>query len=176
MKFNKTDIEGLIHIVPEIYSDSRGKFMEVFREDIISENLNNIKFVQHNQSTSTFGVLRGLHYQIKPYEQSKLVRVSYGKIQDVVVDLRESSNTYGEYRSFILDDDKNEMLFIPKGFAHGFLVLSDVAVVNYSVDEYYSINHEKGINYNDQSIGINWLIDTEDIIINEKDKSHPQFN
>ena len=176
MKFNKTDIEGLIHITPEIYSDSRGKFMEVFREDIISKNLDNVKFVQHNQSSSSFGVLRGLHYQIKPYEQSKLIRVSYGKIQDVAIDLRRDSSSYGEYRSFILDDDKNEMLFIPKGFAHGFLVLSDVAVVNYSVDEYYSVNHEKGINYNDQSIGINWLIDAEDVITSKKDKSHPQFN
>jgi len=148
------EIKGLWVIEPKIIEDERGYFFESFRQDQFEKKIGKIKFVQENESFSTYGVLRGLHYQLPPFEQSKLVRVVLGEVQDIAVDIRKNSETYGKYISVILSGENKKQLFIPKGFAHGYLVLSDSAIFQYKVDNLYSANSEAGINYADKSLNI----------------------
>ncbi len=176
-KFNfiKTDIDGVIIVEPTAYGDNRGYFMETYqKEDFIKGGIDE-DFVQDNQSMSTKGVLRGLHFQIN-YPQSKLVRCIRGEVYDVAVDLREGSKTYGKYVGVRLSAENKRQFFIPKNFAHGFLVLSDEAEFVYKVDDFYHPNDEGGLMWNDPDIGIEWPI-SEDIEINlsDKDKLHPAF-
>lgn len=176
-KFNfiKTSIDGVIIVEPTAYGDSRGYFMETYqKEDFIKGGIT-VDFVQDNQSMSTKGVLRGLHFQ-KQFSQSKLVRCIRGEVFDVAVDLREGSPTFGKWEGVILSAENKRQFFIPKNFAHGFLVLSDEAEFVYKVDDYYHPNDEGGLMWNDPDIGIKWPI-TDDIKINlsDKDKIHPPF-
>lgn len=175
MKFNETSIPDVILIEPKIFEDERGYFFESFRLDLIEEKIGEIKFVQANESKSTFGTMRGLHYQLPPTAQSKLVRVIQGKVLDVAVDIRKNSKTFGQYVAEELSDGNKKQMFIPRGFAHGFLVLSDYAVFHYMVDNYYSKEDERGIIYNDPEIGIEWGIETSKIILSGKDKTLPSL-
>ena len=159
----------------ESFDDNRGSFKEIYNKEIQSAIGGNINFIQDNESTSSYGVLRGLHYQKSPYEQSKLIRVSFGEIQDIIVDFREESKTYGKWEAYNINSDNNRVLFVPKGFAHGFLVLSNKAVVNYKVDSKHSPEHESGIRYDDKSLGITWDLSSDDIIVSDKDKKLPSF-
>lgn len=176
-KFNfiKTSIDGVIIVEPTAYGDSRGYFMETYqKEDFVKGGIT-VDFVQDNQSMSTKGVLRGLHFQ-KQFSQSKLVRCIRGEVFDVAVDLREGSPTFGKWEGVILSAENKRQFFIPKNFAHGFLVLSDEAEFVYKVDDFYHPNDEGGLMWNDPDIGIKWPI-TEDMTINlsDKDKIHPPF-
>ena len=155
------------------FIDKRGYFKETFNKEIQEFIGCNIGFIQDNESASKFGVLRGLHFQHKPKEQSKLVRVSKGKIQDIIVDIRKDSATYAKWESFDLSAKNNNMLFVPKGFAHGFLVLSEKAIVNYKVDNFFDSKLDGGIIYNDKQLDIKWNLSSKDIIISDKDKSLP---
>ena len=155
------------------HKDDRGYFMETFNEEI--RQLTNIDFIQDNESYSKYGVLRGLHFQNSPGEQSKLVRVSYGMIQDVVVDMRPGSINYGKWKSFELSSNNHYNLLVPKGFAHGFLVLSKEAVVNYKVDHYYDSNLDSGVRYDDKNLDIKWKLSLEDIVLSNKDKNLPNL-
>ena len=171
-KFNETKIKDLYIIEPTVFNDDRGYFMESYNEnDFKNAGLNiNLKFVQDNESMSKKGVLRGLHFQ-EQYSQDKLVRVIKGKIFDVAVDLRKDSPTYLQWEGVILSSQNKKQFYIPKGFAHGFLVLSDVAIFSYKFTDYYHPEYERGIIYNDPTIGVDWpLIDISDIILSEKDK------
>jgi len=165
-------MNGLVLCKPKLIEDQRGFFSETFRkdliEDFISEKLN---FCQNNTSESSFGVLRGLHFQTAPKAQTKLISVANGEILDVVLDLRKGSPTYGKHYSVILNDINNFQLLVPKGFAHGFISLSDLARVNYKVDNYYSSENEFGVNPLDDDLKINWILEKNQIIINNKDKS-----
>ena len=145
MKIINTDISGLFIIEPKLYHDSRGYFFESYNNDDYSKVLPNINFIQDNESKSTRGVLRGLHFQIPPYEQSKLVRCIIGEVLDVAVDLRKNSKTYGKHFSLVLSEKNKKQLFIPKGFAHGYLVLSDFAIFSYKVDQYYKPDYDSGL-------------------------------
>lgn len=169
MEIIKTPMEGLVVIQPKVFEDERGYFMESYRETFIRENFPDIEFIQDNESSSTYGVLRGLHFQKPPFEQTKLVRVVDGEVLDVAVDLRKNSPTYGKWESFILSGDNKKQLFIPKGFAHGFVVLSHKAIFSYKVDNVYNKDSESGIKYNDKDLNINWQIKPNDIKISEKD-------
>tara|TARA_Y100001978_G_C23645305_1_gene410436 strand:- start:299 stop:835 length:537 start_codon:yes stop_codon:yes gene_type:complete len=157
------------------FIDNRGYFKETFNNEIQELIGTNINFVQDNESYSEYGVLRGLHYQKEPKEQSKLVRVSKGEIQDVIVDIRTDSETYAKWESFNLSAENNNMLFIPKGFAHGFLVLSEKAIINYKVDNFFEYKLDAGIIYNDKKLDINWALPSKDIVISDKDKSLPSL-
>lgn len=174
-RFVKTDIDGVIIVEPTAYGDNRGYFMETYqKEDFIAGGID-VDFVQDNQSMSTKGVLRGLHFQIN-YPQSKLVRCIRGEVYDVAVDLREGSPTYGKYVGVLLSAENKRQFFIPKNFAHGFLVLSDEAEFVYKVDDYYHPNDEGGLMWNDPTIGIDWPIpEGMEIKLSEKDKVHPLF-
>lgn len=176
-KFNflKTDIEGVFIIEPTAFGDERGYFMETYQYNDFAAAGIDVKFVQDNQSKSKKGVLRGLHFQ-KQYPQSKLVRVINGEVYDVAVDLREGSKTYGKYVGVLLSAENRRQFFIPKGFAHGFLVLSDEAEFVYKVDDFYHPNDEGGLMWNDKTIGIAWPItDDMEIILSEKDKVNPNI-
>lgn len=176
MKFLSLSIPDILLIEPTYLDDNRGYFAETFRQDLLEKKLGyKVNFVQDNESKSTKGVLRGLHYQVPPFSQSKLLRVSYGRILDIAVDLRKSSPTFGKHIAKELSDYNNRQIFIPHGFAHGFIVLSDAAVISYKVDNYYSKEHEKGILYNDKNLNIEWNFDLEKIIVSDKDKSLPVF-
>ena len=176
IKCSHLEIDGLLLFESEKYNDLRGSFSEVYRLDQFSKFLpDNINFVQDNESFSNKGVLRGLHFQESPFEQSKLVRVSHGEIQDVVVDIRKNSKTFGKYISLKLSKGNGRQLFVPKGFAHGFLVLSEQAIVNYKVDNYYSKEHDSGILFNDSDLNINWELDESEIEYSEKDLNLPQL-
>ena len=176
-KFNfiKTDIDGVIIVEPTAYGDSRGYFMETYqKEDFIKGGID-VDFVQDNQSMSTKGVLRGLHFQIN-YPQSKLVRCVRGEVYDVAVDLREGSKTYGKYVGVRLSAENKRQFFIPKNFAHGFLVLSDEAEFVYKVDDFYHPNDEGGLMWNDPDIGVEWPIsEGMEINLSDKDQTHPAF-
>ena len=177
MKFFKADIPDIIICEPTKLKDERGFFIESFRKDLFEKYLGNkINFCQENLSESKYGVLRGLHFQIKPWAQSKLISVINGKILDVAVDIRKKSKYYGKSFSCELNAIDNRQLFIPKGFAHGFIVLSKTARVSYKVDNYYNSQSERGLNFNDSVLGIDWKIDEKYIILNEKDKIYPKFN
>lgn len=173
MKLIKTEIEGVVIIESKIFHDSRGYFFESFSQEKFITQVFPTKFVQDNESKSVFGVLRGLHYQLPPYSQSKLVRVVYGQILDVAVDIRIGSPTFGHHVIEKLSDENKKMLFIPRGFAHGFVVLSDLAIFQYKCDNYYAPKAERSIKWNDPVININWQIDPSIIIISEKDMQAP---
>ncbi|WP_067177451.1 dTDP-4-dehydrorhamnose 3,5-epimerase [Sulfurospirillum sp. UCH001] len=173
MKFVRTEICDLILCEPIIFSDKRGYFFESFNKENFENYLGKkINFCQDNESKSAFGVLRGLHFQKPPFAQSKLVRVVYGKVLDVVVDLREDSITFGKVLSFELNDENKKQLFIPRGLAHGFIVLSEEAIFSYKVDNYYAPQYEDGLIYNDDILGIDWKINSRDIKVSEKDKKN----
>jgi len=171
MEIVKTFIRDLIIIKPKVFQDERGYFMESFKENFFKENFPHIKFIQDNESKSNYGVLRGLHFQKPPFEQTKLVRVISGKVLDIAVDLRAGSSTFGKYLSIELNDENKLQLLIPKGFAHGFVVLSDTAVFNYKVDNLYNSASDSGIAYNDNDLNIQWPIYEKDLLISEKDSS-----
>ena len=173
MNFKQIKIDGLVVIEPKIYEDERGYFFESFRQDEFEKNIGKIIFVQENESKSSYGILRGLHYQKAPFSQSKLVKVVVGKIIDVAVDLRKNSPTFGKYVSLELSDKNKMQLFIPRGFAHGFVTLSKTAIVQYKVDNYYSQKHDSGIAWNDKTLSIDWGIDRHDIILSKKDNQLP---
>lgn len=172
-KFTKTKIDGVIIVEQKVFGDSRGYFMETYEKRKFAEGGITAEFVQDNQSMSTKGVLRGLHFQ-KTHPQAKLVRVIKGAVYDVAVDLRKDSPTYGEYVGAVLSDENKKQFYIPKGFAHGFLVLSDVAEFVYKCDDFYYPSDEGGIMWNDPEIGIEWPLDgIEEIKLSEKDKKNP---
>jgi len=174
MKFIATALEACYIIEPTIISDERGSFMEVFNENIFQEKTGKtIHFVQDNQSFSKKGVLRGLHYQTGENAQAKLVRVLEGKVLDVAVDIRPESKTYGQYVSVLLTAENQKQLFIPRGFAHGFVVLSDTAVFFYKCDNFYNKESEGGLMYNDLTVNIDWQFPESEMIISEKDKILP---
>ena len=166
-----TDIKEIKIIEPTIYADERGYFLESFNQDQFHNKIGKINFIQDNESKSSFGVLRGLHFQRSPFEQSKLIRVIKGEIQDVVVDIRKDSDTFLKHVSIILNEKNKRQIFIPKGFAHGFLVLSDEAVINYKVDNVYSLKSESGIAYDDVRLNIKWKLDSDKIKISKKDRA-----
>ena len=169
---NLDGIEGLHLIIPTVHGDSRGYFVETYNQKDMEEQGINITFVQHNQSMSTKGVLRGLHFQ-KQFPQTKLVRVIRGAVWDVVVDIRKGSATYGQHVAAELTEDNHRQFFIPKGFAHGFAVLSETAVFQYKCDEFYHPEADGGISILDDSLGIDWQIPAEKAILSEKDTKHP---
>ena len=173
MKIIKTDIPEVLLLKPYIYKDQRGSFFESFSKQKYKPYLNNIDFVQDNESVSSYGVLRGLHFQKFPHEQAKLIRVVKGKIQDVAIDIRPDSPTFKKYISVELSNNNNYQLFIPKGFAHGFVVLSKEAIVSYKVDSKYNLNADSGYKYDDPSFNIKWLIDEGQITLSEKDQNLP---
>ena len=172
MRVIKTDIEGVVIIEPEVFGDSRGYFMESFSQRDFERDVAPINFVQDNRSYSRYGVVRGLHYQREPYAQSKLVSCVVGKVLDVAVDIREGSPSYGKYVAVELSAENHRQLFIPKGFAHGFAVLSDEALFEYKCDEFYHPEAECGIAWDDPNIGIDWRLPKEDIILSEKDRKY----
>lgn len=176
MEVIKTAIEGLYIIEPRIFNDARGYFFESYSRREFDEKVGVINFVQDNESCSTRGVIRGLHFQLPPYSQAKLVRCTKGAVLDVAVDLRKNSPTYGQHVAVELSEDNHRQFFIPKGFAHGFAVLSDIAVFQYKCDEFYHPEAEGGISILDQSLGIDWIIKTDHAILSEKDTRHPLLN
>lgn len=173
MKVTKTAVEGLVIIEPRIFGDHRGYFFESFSEREFAENVAPVRFVQDNESMSSYGVLRGLHFQKPPHAQSKLVRVVKGKVLDVAVDLRSDSPTYGKYVAVELSDENHRQFFIPKGFAHGFCVLSEEVIFQYKCDDYYAPQSEGSVKWNDPDIGIDWKLPAEDIVLSEKDGCSP---
>lgn len=176
MKFSRADIPDIIIIEPEIFIDERGYFYESFRQDKLNEFLKyDVNFCQDNESKSNYGVLRGLHYQKSPFAQAKLVRVIQGCVLDVAVDVRKDSPTFGRHISVELNELNKKQLFIPKGFAHGFVVLSDIAIVNYKVDNYYNKDFERGLAFDDTNLNIDWRIKREDLKISSKDKNFLPF-
>ena len=176
MQFIPQKIPEIILITPKIISDKRGYFLESFRQDLLKEFLNSeINFIQDNESKSPFGVLRGLHYQIPPYAQNKLVKVISGSVLDVVVDIRKNSETFGQHLGIELNSQDKNQLFIPKGFAHGFVVLSSEAIFSYKVDELYKPELERGIIYNDDTLEIDWQLNYSEFNLSEKDKKLPKF-
>jgi len=176
MPFTPTTFPGLIIVEPLILEDSRGYFFESYNENIYRDNHIHVTFVQDNQSRSDYGVVRGLHYQRPPYAQSKLIRVLSGTIVDTVVDLRTGSPTFGETFSVSLSAENKKQLFIPKGFAHGFSVVSETAEVMYKCDTYYNKESESGILFNDPQLKIDWGISADKIQVSEKDRLLPLFN
>jgi dTDP-4-dehydrorhamnose 3,5-epimerase len=176
MEIQKFDIEGLLLIKPKIFGDERGYFFESFNKKGFEEAVGEtVKFIQDNESKSSYGVLRGLHFQRPPFTQAKLVRVIEGKVLDVAVDLRVNSPTYGQHQSVILTGENKHQFFVPRGFAHGFLVLSETAIFAYKVDNDYAPTHDDGIIYNSESLGIDWTIDEKDIQLSGKDKELQTF-
>lgn len=175
MPFVKTDIEDLLIFEPQVWEDERGYFYESFNENTFKAAGIDSKFVQDNQAKSTYGVLRGLHYQTGAHAQAKLVRAISGKVLDVVVDLRPDSKTYGRSFSIILSAENKKQLFVPRGFAHGYAVLSESAEFFYKCDNFYNKDAEGGLIYNDAQLGIDWQLSSEDIILSEKDKVQPAF-
>lgn len=176
MTIEKTYIEDLVIIKPDVFEDNRGCFFESYNQTKFNENGLNYQFIQDNQSFSKRGVIRGLHMQIKPYAQSKLVRVLQGEILDVAVDLRKNSSTYGQHFDIILSAENKKQLMIPPGFAHGFSVLSETASVMYKVDELYHKESERGIRFDDKTLAINWQLNSDEIIVSEKDMILPTFH
>lgn len=175
MNIIHTDIEGLVILEPRLFKDQRGYFFESFSEREFAEKIAPVHFVQDNESRSSYGVLRGLHFQKPPYEQAKLVRVVKGRVMDVAVDLRKDSPTFGRHFSVELSEDNHRQLFIPRGFAHGFCALSDDVVFLYKCDGYYAPESEGALIWNDPDLGIDWGIPEEDVKLSEKDRSHPRL-
>lgn len=170
MEIEKTTIEDLLILTPKIFEDERGYFFESYNEALFEKNGINIKFIQDNQSFSRYGVIRGLHLQLPPFAQTKLVRALQGEILDVAVDVRKDSKTYGQHFSIHLSEENKKQLLIPQGFAHGFSVLSPTAVVSYKVDQIYNKDSERGIRFNDSTLNIDWEIDSKKSIVSAKDQ------
>lgn len=175
MPFIQTDIAGLLVFEPNVFEDNRGYFFEAYNEKIFSKAGIGIRFVQDNQSKSSYGVIRGLHYQLNPFAQAKLVRVLEGSILDVAVDVRKGSPTYGKHFDLELSAENKKQLFIPAGFAHGFSVLSETAIVLYKCNEFYNKESEGGIRFDDADLNINWRIPSDRAIVSEKDLQLPAF-
>ena len=173
MNVIKTDLNGVVIIEPRIFNDDRGYFFESFSERDFFANVREIHFVQDNESKSSYGVLRGLHFQKPPFAQSKLVRVIKGAVLDVAVDIRVGSPTFGKYVAVELSADNHRQFFIPRGFAHGFSVLSDEVIFQYKCDNFYAPQYEGAIAWNDPSLNIDWRIPADDVVLSEKDKKHP---
>lgn len=174
MTITPTPLPGCLILTPRIFNDERGHFFESFNQRTFNEAVGyDVDFVQDNQSFSTKGVLRGLHLQKGEYAQSKLVRVTQGEVQDIAVDLRKDSSTYGQYFSIILSAQNQQQLFIPKGFGHGFLVLSPNAIFQYKCDNYYNKESEAGLHYADPALGIQWELNESELIVSDKDKELP---
>lgn len=175
MNVIKTDIEGPVIIEPRLFKDERGYFFESYSEREFTKQIREIKFVQDNESKSVYGVLRGLHFQKPPYAQNKLVRVILGSVLDVVVDIRRGSPTFGKHVAVELSGENHRQIFIPRGFAHGFVVLSPEVVFQYKCDNFYSPQSEGALAWDDPELGIDWKIPAEKIILSEKDKHHPRL-
>jgi dTDP-4-dehydrorhamnose 3,5-epimerase len=173
MEIIKTDIPDLVIIKSRVFEDARGYFFETYNEKTYSENNINIKFCQDNRSKSSYGVIRGLHYQLSPHSQSKLVSVVVGKVYDVAVDLRVGSPTFGKWFGVELSDENHLQFLIPQGFAHGFSVLSETAIFSYKCDDFYSPQEEAGILYNDPSLNIDWRVPAEKALVSDKDIKLP---
>lgn len=173
MEVVKTNIEGVVIIEPRLFKDDRGYFFESFSQREFDEKVRPVKFVQDNESMSSYGVMRGLHFQTMPYSQSKLVRCVKGAVLDVAVDIRQGSPTYGQHVAVELTEENHRQFFIPRGFAHGFAVLSETAVFQYKCDNFYAPQHDGGISILDESFGICWRMLTGKAILSEKDIKHP---
>lgn len=172
MEVIKTAIDGLVIIEPKVFKDARGYFFESFSQREFEQKVRKINFVQDNESMSSYGVMRGLHFQRPPYSQSKLVRCVKGRVLDVAVDIRKGSPTYGKHVAVELSEDNHRQFFVPRGFAHGFVVLSETAVFQYKCDNFYAPEADGGINIKDESLGIDWQIAIEDALLSEKDLKH----
>jgi len=175
MPFSSTPIEGMLVFEPQVWGDERGYFFEAFNEKTFAEAGISARFVQDNQARSGRGVLRGLHYQVEPFAQAKLVRVLAGEVLDVAVDLRPASSTYGQAYSIRLSAENKKQLFVPRGFAHGYLVLSETAVFFYKCDNFYSKAHEGGLRFNDPALAIRWPLPESDLILAERDRNFPDL-
>lgn len=173
MQFIPTNITDVVIIEPKLWNDPRGYFFESYREDMFQQQIGKIDWVQDNESYSTYGTLRGLHYQLAPHAQSKLVRVIQGKVLDVAVDIRQSSPNFGQHVAVELSADNKRQLFIPRGFAHGFVVLSETAIFQYKVDNYYNKDCDRGIAFNDPALAIDWQIDLAQVQLSDKDSKQP---
>lgn len=173
MEVIKTELEGVVIIEPKIFRDARGYFFESFSQKEFEEKVRKIAFVQDNESMSSYGVMRGLHFQLPPFTQSKLVRCVKGKVLDVAVDIRKGSPTFGKHVSVELSEDNHRQFFVPRGFAHGFAVLSETAVFQYKCDNFYATQADGGISILDDSLGIDWKLPTDKVILSEKDTKHP---
>lgn len=173
MKIIETSIPGVVVIEPRVFGDERGYFMESYSQASFEKEVCPTVFIQDNESCSKYGVLRGLHYQLPPFSQSKLVRVVKGRVLDVAVDIRTGSPTFGNYVAVELTGENHRQLFLPRGFAHGFITLSEEAVFQYKCDNYYAPSHEGSVAWNDPAIGIEWGVPMEDIILSDKDRNHP---
>ncbi|MFV0537859.1 MAG: dTDP-4-dehydrorhamnose 3,5-epimerase [Dysgonomonas sp.] len=171
MKFTEQELEGVWVIEPKVFLDERGYFMESFKKEVFEQYIGEVNFLQDNESKSTRGVLRGLHYQTGDYAQAKLVRALQGCVLDVIVDLRKSSPTFGKHLAVELTDENKKQLFIPRGFAHGFLVLSEVAIFSYKVDNAYDPSHEASLLWSDPTVNIDWRVDEKELLLSAKDKS-----
>ncbi|HET8887178.1 MAG TPA: dTDP-4-dehydrorhamnose 3,5-epimerase [Salinimicrobium sp.] len=177
MEFKRTQIHDVVICEPKVFGDHRGYFLESFRKDELEAFLGfKVDFCQDNESKSSFGVLRGLHYQMPPFTQTKLVRVLQGSVLDVAVDIREGSPTYGQSVSVELTAENKKQLFVPRGFAHGFVVLSETATFAYKCDNYYAPSHDSGLLFNDSALQIDWKLPLEQMILSEKDKMQPGFS
>jgi dTDP-4-dehydrorhamnose 3,5-epimerase len=175
MRVLVSTIPDVLIFEPHVFGDDRGYFFESFRQDLFNRHIGKVSFVQDNESKSGYGVLRGLHFQKPPFTQSKLVRVVYGSVLDIAVDLRLGSPWYGRHVSSVLDAERKNMMWVPKGFAHGFLVLSPEAVFAYKCDNYYTPTHDAGLLWNDPALGIDWRLPAEVIRVSGKDAIQPQF-
>ena len=173
MEYKETEIKGVYVIEPRVFNDARGYFMEAWKQEEFNERVGRVEFIQDNESKSSYGVLRGLHYQKGDASQAKLVRVIKGRVVDVAVDIRHSSPTFGKHVMVELSEDNKRQFFIPRGFAHGFLVLSDEAIFTYKVDNPYAPQQDAGIRWNDPDLGIAWPIDPKEIFTSEKDLKQP---
>lgn len=173
MEVIKTELEGVVIIEPKIFRDARGYFFESFSQKEFEIKVRKIAFVQDNESMSSYGVMRGLHFQLPPFTQSKLVRCVKGKVLDVAVDIRKGSPTFGKHVSVELSEDNHRQFFVPRGFAHGFAVLSETAVFQYKCDNFYAPQSDGGISILDDSLGIDWKLPTDKVILSEKDTKHP---
>jgi dTDP-4-dehydrorhamnose 3,5-epimerase len=176
MKFKRLDIPDVILCEPQVFGDERGYFSEAFRQDKLDQFLGyTIGFCQDNESKSSYGVLRGLHYQLAPHAQTKLVRVIQGVVLDVAVDIRQGSITFGKHVVVELSAENKKQLLVPRGFAHGFVVLSEEAIFSYKVDNYYNPDSDRGITFDDKALGIDWILNTDELKLSEKDTKHSLF-
>jgi dTDP-4-dehydrorhamnose 3,5-epimerase len=175
MKFTKTSIEGLVIIEPRVFGDERGYFLESYNEKEFEQAICKVSFVQDNESKSSKGVLRGLHFQKPPFNQAKLVRCIEGRVLDVAVDIRKGSPTYGKHVAIELSGENKKQVFVPRGFAHGFSVLSESAVISYKVDNRYAPEYDAGIRFDDESLQIDWRLPQEEVQLSDKDKNLPSF-
>lgn len=172
MEVIKTTIDGVVIIEPKVFKDARGYFFESFSSREFEKKVRKINFVQDNESMSSYGVMRGLHFQCPPYTQGKLVRCVKGKVLDVAVDIRKGSSTYGQHVAVELSEGNHRQFFVPRGFAHGFAVLSEIAIFQYKCDNFFAPQADGGISIKDESLGIDWMITTENTILSDKDTKH----